>query len=273
MHAFRWSLSELKSLPPRLEGRPQGTSALRTRCGNSVGAIKFAKSTIWLSIAILIVAAVVAPAEARKRKFAKEPVEEKIADPANGEPITLVISLNHQKIDVYRGATLVTSSVVSTGMRGYPTKAGVFSILDKKRHHHSNIYSGAPMPWMQRLTWSGTALHAGVVPGYPASHGCIRLLFSFAPKLFKITTVGEHVVVAQDSLAPKLIEHANLFQPLRPPTSTVVTTQKQAPKRQSDNATEASPTNSFSSRRASPCQFGRQRGHAHSCNLSDGSWF
>ena len=70
-------------------------------------------------------------------------------------------------------------------MRGYATKAGVFSILEKQRIHHSNIYSGAPMPWMNRITWSGTALHAGVVPGYPASHGCIRLPFSFAPKLFK----------------------------------------------------------------------------------------
>jgi L,D-transpeptidase catalytic domain len=72
------------------------------------------------------------------------------------------------------------------------------------------------MPWMQRLTRSGTALHAGVVPGYPASHGCIRLPFSFAPKLFQMTTVGEIVVVARDRLSPKLIEHPNLFQPLSP---------------------------------------------------------
>jgi lipoprotein-anchoring transpeptidase ErfK/SrfK len=180
---------------------------LRTRRGKRVAAIKFAKrptwiSTVWLSVAILIVAAVVAPAEARKRKFAGEPVEEGIPDPANGDPMTLVISLNHQKIDVYRGTALLTSSGVSTGMGGYATKAGVFSILEKKRRHHSNIYSAAPMPWMQRLTWSGTALHAGVVPGYPASHGCIRLLFSFAPKLFQITTVGEHVVVAQEVSRP-----------------------------------------------------------------------
>jgi peptidoglycan hydrolase-like protein with peptidoglycan-binding domain len=132
-------------------------------------------------------------------------------------------------------------------MRGYATKAGVFSILEKKRRHHSNIYSAAPMPWMQRLTWSGTALHAGVVPGYPASHGCIRLLFSFAPKLFQITTVGEHVVVAQDSLTPKLIEHANLFQSLRPPASSVIATQEQALERQLNNATEGSQTDSLSS--------------------------
>lgn len=242
-----------------------GTSALRTRLGKRVVAIKFAKAPNWIStislgVAILTLAAVIAPAEAKERKHAERQVEEAIPDPANGEPMTLVISLHHQKVDVYRGTTLITSSGVSTGMRGYATKAGVFSILEKKRYHHSNIYSAAPMPWMQRLTWSGTALHASVVPGYPASHGCIRLLFSFAPKLFKITTVGEHVVVIQDSLAPRLIEHADLFQSLRAPVSSViatleqpplassgVTTQEQAPQRPSGKATEVASTNSHAS--------------------------
>jgi peptidoglycan hydrolase-like protein with peptidoglycan-binding domain len=99
--------------------------------------------------------------------------------------------------------------------------------------HHSNLYSGAPMPWMQRLTWSGTALHAGVVPGYPASHGCIRLPFSFAPKLFGITEVGEHVVVARDAVAPQFIEHDALFQPLPPPPAPTLVKQDNPPRRQS----------------------------------------
>jgi uncharacterized protein YjbI with pentapeptide repeats/lipoprotein-anchoring transpeptidase ErfK/SrfK/peptidoglycan hydrolase-like protein with peptidoglycan-binding domain len=141
------------------------------------------------------------------------PVETSMA--AGDPPITLVVSLGQQKLDVYRGTTLVTSSKVSSGMRGYDTKPGVFSILEKRRRHHSNLYSGAPMPWMQRLTRTGTAFHGGVVPGYPASHGCVRLPFSFAPKLFQITSVGDNVVVAHDRVDPKLIEHANLFQPLR----------------------------------------------------------
>jgi lipoprotein-anchoring transpeptidase ErfK/SrfK len=98
-------------------------------------------------------------------------------------------------------------------MRGYDTRTGVFSILEKQRYHHSNLYEGAPMPWMQRLTRSGTALHAGVVPGYPASHGCVRLPFGFAPKLFQMTAVGENVVVASNRPMPKLIEHPALFQP------------------------------------------------------------
>ena len=116
-----------------------------------------------------------------------------VADLDKSEPMVLVVSLKQQKLDVYRGTSLVTTSQVSTGMPGHATKAGVFSILEKQRFHHSNIYSGAPMPLMNRITWSGTALHAGVVPGYPASHGCIRLPFSFAPKLFQITTVGDNV--------------------------------------------------------------------------------
>ena len=99
-------------------------------------------------------------------------------------------------------------------MPGHATKPGVFSILEKQRYHHSNIYSGAPMPWMNRLTRSGTALHAGIVPGYPASHGCIRLPLAFAPKLYSITRVGDNVVVAGNQTAPKLIEHPDLFQPL-----------------------------------------------------------
>src|SRR4029077_20325922 len=133
------------------------------------------------------------------------------------DPITLGVSLNRQMIDVYRGTALVMSSKVSSGMPGYETKPGVFSILEKQRFHHSNIYSGAPMPWMQRLTRSGTALHAGAVPGYPASHGCIRLPFSFAPKLFQMTAVGGNVLVANDQLSPKPIDHPNLSQPLPTP--------------------------------------------------------
>ncbi|MGH7487291.1 MAG: L,D-transpeptidase family protein, partial [bacterium] len=130
---------------------------------------------------------------------------------------------------VYRGTRLVTSSKVSSGRRGYDTKAGVFSILEKRRYHHSNLFSGAPMPWMQRLTWSGTALHGGVVPGYPASHGCVRLPFSFAPKLFEMTTPGENVVVTGDRVAPKPIEHKKLFQPGPPPAQAALVFAEQDP--------------------------------------------
>jgi hypothetical protein len=187
----------------------------------------------WLGVGALALAIAAAPADAKKRKADEQKPDDGIADIENGEPMTLVVSLSNQKVDIYRGTTLITSSAVSTGMRGYATKAGVFSILEKKRYHHSNIYSGAPMPWMQRLTWSGTALHAGVVPGYPASHGCVRLPFSFAPKLFKITEVGRHVVVARDRVAPQMIEHVALFQPVPPPEIPTLVKQDHSPQKQS----------------------------------------
>jgi peptidoglycan hydrolase-like protein with peptidoglycan-binding domain len=204
----------------------------------AASAAKRTSSTFFtlLGVAALTVAVGVSPpAEAKKRKNAEKQVEAAIPDPADGEPMILVVSLSQQKLDVYRGMTLITSSKVSTGMRGYATKAGVFSILEKRRMHHSNLYSGAPMPFMNRITWSGTALHAGVLPGYPASHGCIRLPFSFAPKLFGLTTVGDNVIVARDRPAPQLIEHANLFQPAPPPAAPAVVKQEEPPKRQSGN--------------------------------------
>jgi hypothetical protein len=180
------------------------------------------------------------PAEAKKRQ-GDTAAEDAIPDTDKAEPMILVVSLSKQKVDVYRGTTLITSSAVSTGMPGHATKAGVFSILEKQRFHHSNIYSGAPMPWMNRITWSGTALHAGVVPGYPASHGCIRLPFSFAPKLFQITTVGDNVVVTRDRLQPQPIEHPVLFQPLPPPSAPVMVKQDQPPERQSSNEVVPAP--------------------------------
>ena len=204
--------------------------------GRATNVAKWASTTFltWLGVGALVVAIAAAPADAKKRKPDDAKPDEGIADIDTSEPMVLVVSLKQQKLDVYRGTTLVTTSQVSTGMPGHATKAGVFSILEKQRFHHSNIYSGAPMPWMNRITWSGTALHAGVVPGYPASHGCIRLPFSFAPKLFKITTVGDNVIVARDRPVPKLIEHPALFQPLPPPPPPAMVTQE-PPQRQSMN--------------------------------------
>lgn len=144
------------------------------------------------------------------------------------EPMLLAVSLLEQKLNVYRGLELIETTKVSSGARGYETRTGVFSILEKKRYHHSNLYSNAPMPYMQRLTRSGTALHAGVVPNYPASHGCIRLPFSFAPQLFKITQVGGNVVVAGPMPEPRLIDHPKLFHPAAV-QSEAVAEEKKAP--------------------------------------------
>jgi hypothetical protein len=116
----------------------------------------------------------------------------------------------------------VAEAPVSTGVPSHPTPLGVFSIIGKSKWHRSNIYSGAPMPFMQRLTWSGIALHAGPLPGYPASHGCIRLPYDFAQRLFGITQVGARVLVIRDPAAPSAIAHDKLFVPRKPEEKPVV---------------------------------------------------
>jgi len=178
-------------------------------------------SALWLGVAALTLAVAALPAEAgKKQKPAKAPDESVNVD--NKQPMIVVVSIGQQKVDVYRGTSLVTTSAVSTGTAQHPTFIGAFSIMQKARWHHSNIYSGAPMPWMNRLTWSGTAMHAGVVPGYPASHGCIRLTYAFAPKFFQMSSVGDNVITSRGRPKPTPIEHGALFQPLPPPTLPMV---------------------------------------------------
>ena len=126
------------------------------------------------------------------------------------QPVTVVVSLPMQRAYVYRGDTMIAAATVSTGKDGKDTPVGVFPILQKREMHRSNLYNSAPMPFMQRLTWDGVALHAGNNPGFPDSHGCIRLPAAFAKKLFSITSVGTNVVVTDqmvgDHLDPMLLE-------------------------------------------------------------------
>lgn len=111
--------------------------------------------------------------------------------------VKIVISLSQQRAYVFRDEELVATAPVSTGKRGKETPVGTFRILQKKVHHRSNLYSNAPMPYMQRLTWSGIALHAGDLPGYPASHGCIRLPWSVAKRLYGLTDFTTEVTVTR----------------------------------------------------------------------------
>ncbi|MBX9683719.1 MAG: L,D-transpeptidase family protein [Hyphomicrobium sp.] len=147
------------------------------------------------------------------------------ADP-NAGPLITIVSLRKQKLRVFDLNGEVTSSRVSSGQPGFDTPTGVFSLLEKNVYHQSNIYAGAEMPFMQRLTWSGIALHAGHVPGYRASHGCIRLPYSFAKSLFDVTKLGGRVVVAQDETQPLPFDHPKLFRPL--PQSTPAAPQPMA---------------------------------------------
>src|SRR5216683_4989417 len=133
--------------------------------------------------------------------------------PAPKGPLQIIISIADQKISVYSGDVLAARSAVSTGVPHHPTPLGVFSVIEKQRWHRSNLYSAAPMPYMQRITWSGVALHAGVVPGHPASHGCIRLKNGFAVQLWGITKRGTRVIVARDDVEPVAIANPHLFKP------------------------------------------------------------
>jgi peptidoglycan hydrolase-like protein with peptidoglycan-binding domain len=179
-------------------------------------------SAVWLGVAALTLAVAAAPAGAGKKQKPNKNSAEPIVHVDNGEPMIVVVSIGQQKVDVYRGTSLVTTSAVSTGTSAHPTFIGAFSIMQKARWHHSNMYSNAPMPWMNRLTWSGTAMHAGIVPGYPASHGCIRLTYAFAPKFFQMSSIGDNVITSRGRPKPTPVEHGALFQPLPPPTLPMV---------------------------------------------------
>ena len=133
-------------------------------------------------------------------------------DAARG-PLLLVISIADQRISLYDNGALIAHSSVSTGVKNHPTPLGVFSVISKSRFHRSNIYSNAPMPYMQRITWSGIALHAGDLPGYPASHGCIRLTNDFAIRLWHLTKRGTRVIIAHDDIRPAETSNPNLFVP------------------------------------------------------------
>src|SRR5450756_1584746 len=122
-------------------------------------------------------------------------------------PLVIAISIDRQHLRIYDANGFFAETPISTGMKGHPTPMGVFSVIQKQKLHHSNIYSGAPMPYMQRITWSGIAIHAGPRPGYPASHGCIRLPEDCAMRLFHWTKMGARVVVTREPAAPVEIAH------------------------------------------------------------------
>jgi hypothetical protein len=130
-----------------------------------------------------------------------------------GEPIIAIVSLQRQRVTIYDQSGWILRAPVSTGQRGRETPAGIFAVIEKEAEHYSNLYDDAFMPHMQRLTWSGIALHGGVVPGHPASHGCVRMPYEFAERLFDLTRTGLRVIVAPTDAVPVEVSHRLLFQP------------------------------------------------------------
>jgi hypothetical protein len=151
------------------------------------------------------------PGPQKKKHRHGEPAKHATAEKPPSGPLTIIVSIGSQHVSLYADGKFVGRGPVSTGVRGHPTPVGVFSVIQKDRYHRSNIYSAAPMPWMQRITWSGVAIHQGVLPGHPASHGCIRTSTEFAQRLWGITKLGARVIVSRSDVTPASISNSHLF--------------------------------------------------------------
>ena len=136
-------------------------------------------------------------------------------------PVLLIVNLNVQRANVYRNGVLIGVSTISSGKKGHETPTGIFTVLQKRVDHKSNIYDSAPMPYMQRLTWTGIALHAGHLPGYPASHGCVRMPLAFAKLLYSSTKLGMTVVVTDTDSIPRVAPTPDLLQSVAANTAAV----------------------------------------------------
>ena len=163
-----------------------------------------------LALAGLAMLAVAGDHASATERRGERPVES-IESRAAGEPMLAIVSLQSQRITVYDANGWILRAPVSSGQRGRETPAGIFSVIQKEADHYSNIYDDAFMPHMQRITWSGIALHGGQLPGYAASHGCVRLPFDFAARLFDVTRLGLRVIVAPTDAAPVEIVHPTLL--------------------------------------------------------------
>ena len=170
----------------------------------------------WGPAAFLTLAAVAAltvlTAEAMARQARPAPTEATAPRDA-GEPIMAIVTIKTQKVTFYDADGWILRAPVSTGITGRETPAGVFAVLEKDKDHHSSLYDDAWMPNMQRLTWNGVALHGGPLPGYAASHGCVRMPYGFAERLFDKTWIGMRVIISPNDVAPVEFSHSALFVP------------------------------------------------------------
>jgi hypothetical protein len=153
------------------------------------------------------------PADASAKKARPAHVVEATAPRVAGEPIMAIVSIKSQQVTFYDADGWIYRAPVSSGTTGRETPAGVFALLEKDKDHHSTMYDDASMPNMQRITWNGIALHGGPLPGYAASHGCVRMPFGFAEKLFDTTRIGMRVIVSPNDAVPVEFSHPSLLVP------------------------------------------------------------
>src|SRR5689334_18163977 len=167
-----------------------------------------------LAIVTLALAAPSADAAPKRERRPAAPTEATAPREA-GEPIMAIVSIKTQQVTFYDADGWILRAPVSTGIKDRETPAGVFAVVDKEVDHRSNMYDDAWMPHMQRITWNGIALHGGPLPGYAASHGCVRMPFGFAEKLFDKTRIGMRVIISPNDAAPVEFSHPALFVPNR----------------------------------------------------------
>ena len=177
-----------------------------------------ARSTVamrrWGPPAIVTLAALAAlTADAAARQARPAPPVEATAPRDAGEPIMAIVSIKSQRVTFYDADGWILRAPVSTGTTGRETPAGVFAVIEKDKDHHSTLYDDAWMPNMQRITWNGIALHGGPLPGYAASHGCVRMPFGFAENLFEKTRIGMRVIISPNDAEPVEFSHPALFVP------------------------------------------------------------
>jgi hypothetical protein len=161
-------------------------------------------------------------------------------------PVVMVVSITEQRAYVYRNGILIGATTVSTGRPGHQTPTGVFTVLQKQKEHRSTIYDGAPMPYMERLTWGGIALHAGGLPGYPESHGCIHLPTEFAQRLFDISPNGMTVVIGTEKTEPEQVAHPGYLAPVKFVGGQPIDTEPFAPTEEEQWQPELSPSGPIS---------------------------
>jgi len=171
----------------------------------------------WRPAAIVMLATVAAltalTADALAKQARPAPPTEATAPRAAGEPIMAIVSIKTQQVTLYDADGWILRAPVSTGVTGRETPAGVFAVLEKEKDHHSTMYDDAWMPNMLRVTWNGIALHGGPLPGYAASHGCVRMPYRFAEKLFDKIRIGMRVIISPNDAGPVEISHPALFTP------------------------------------------------------------
>jgi len=184
----------------------------RLATARSIVAMRYWRPAAFLALAALaVLTALTADAQAKQARPA--PAAEATAPRAAGEPIMAIVSIKSQQVTFYDADGWILRAPVSTGVTERETPAGVFAVLEKEKDHHSTMYDDAWMPNMQRITWNGIALHGGPLPGYAASHGCIRMPYGFAEKLYDKTWIGMRVIISPNDAVPVEISHPALLTP------------------------------------------------------------